>query len=341
VKGGMGGITLALARAASARGVDIRVAAPVSEILVESGHASGVRLVSGEVLRSGIVVSNAHPKLTFLKLVRQKHLDPKFRMAVERIDTKGSMARIHLLTDRLPHYVGFDSAEEGWQHRGHALLGGSIGALQQAYEAQLRGEFPDEMVVELIIQSVSDPSLAPKGLHTITLGVQHTPFELARSDWDSRKEEWTDLVCETVFRYAPNLRGHILGTHTITPLDLERDYHLVGGNIFHVPMTMEYAFDARPCHASGGYRTPLDGLYLCGAGTHPGGAVTGVPGRNAAHAVLADLAGANPEASAGPKPPSRGFLTHLLDTDLGARVGYQVARNPLFRPLTRYFARNR
>ena len=341
VKGGMGGITQALARGAAARGVDIRVGAPVSEILVEGGHACGVRLESGEMLRAGIVVSNAHPKLTFMKLLRPEHLDTKFRTAVERIDTKGAMARVHLLTDRLPHYVGFDSAEEGWQHRGHALLGGSIGALQEAYEAQLRGVFPDRLVVELIIQSVSDPTLAPPGLHTITLGVQHTPFELAQGDWDSHKQEWTDRVCEAVFRYAPNLRGHILGRHTITPLDLQRDYHLVGGNIFHVPMTLEYAFDARPSHATGGYRTPLDGLYLCGAGTHPGGAVTGMPGRNAAHAVLADLAGGNTEAQSDRQPSARGFLTHLLDTDLGARVGYQVARNPLFRPLTRYFARNR
>lgn len=340
VKGGMGGITQALARAATARGVEIRAGLPVSQILVERGHASGVRLANGEVLKAGIVVSNAHPKLTFQKLLRPEDLDPKFRQAVERIDTKGSMARVHLLTDRLPHYVGFDSAEEGWQHRGHALLGGSIRALQQAYEAQLRGTFPDDIVVELIIQSVSDPSLAPKGLHTITLGVQHTPFELAEGDWDSRKQEWTDRVCETVFRYAPNLRGHVLGTHTITPLDLERDYNLVGGNIFHVPMTLEYAFDARPSPASGGYRTPLNGLYLCGAGTHPGGAVTGVPGRNAAHAVLADLAGEHSGSDAD-RRSGRGFLTHLLDSDLGLRVGYQVARNPLFRPLTRYFARNR
>ncbi len=339
VKGGMGGITQSLARAAESRGVEIRVNAAVDEILVEGGHAVGVRLANGEILRSGIVVSNAHPKLTFLKLLRAENLKARFRDSVAQIGTQGSMARAHLLVDRLPHYVGFASAEPGWQHSGFALLGGSIGALQKAYEAQLNGVFPDELVVELVIQSASDSSLAPKGLHTITLGVQHTPFELAEGTWDSRREEWADLVCETVFRYAPNLRGHVLGRHVITPLDLEREYNLVGGNIFHVPMTMEYAFDARPSHASGGYRTPVGGLYLCGAGTHPGGAVTGVPGRNAAHAVLADLSGAT---AAAPKAATgRGFLDHLMDNELGARVGYRIARNPVFRPLTRFFSRNR
>jgi phytoene dehydrogenase-like protein len=338
VKGGMGGITQALAAAARSRGVEIRTGAPVAEILVMDGHAAGVRLKSGEQITAGIVVSNAHPKLTFLKLLAQQNLEPKFRRAIEQIDTKGSMARVHLLTDRLPHYVGFDGAEEGWQHRGHALLGGSLANLQQAYETQLAGTFPDELVVELIIQSVTDPTLAPEGRHTITLGVQHTPFDLAEGTWDSRREEWADLVCETVFRFAPNLRGHVLGRHVITPLDLERDYNLVGGNIFHVPMTMEYAFDARPSHATDGYRTPVDGLYLCGAGTHPGGAVTGAPGRNAAHAVLADLSGnARNEQR---QRSSRGLLDHLMASDLGARVSYQIARNPLFRPLTRHLSKN-
>jgi len=338
VKGGMGGITQALAAAARARGAEIRTGAPVAEILVAGGHAASVRLKSGEEIAAGIVVSNAHPKLTFLRMIAQQHLDSKFRRAIEQIDTKGSMARLHLLTDRLPHYVGFDSAEEGWQHRGHGLLGGSLANLQKAYEAQLAGTFPDKLVVELIVQSVTDPTLAPKGRHTITLGVQHTPFELAQGTWDSRREEWAELVCETVYRFAPNLRGHVLGRHVITPLDLERDYNLVGGNIFHVPMTMEYAFDARPSHATDGYRTPIDGLYLCGAGTHPGGAVTGAPGRNAAHAVLADLSGIARDKQG--QHASRGLLDHLMASDLGSRVSYQIARNPLFRPLTRYLSKN-
>ena len=341
VKGGMGGITQALARAAESRGVVVRVAAPVAEILVEHGRAAGVRLASGETLRAGTVLSNAHPKLTFLELLPEGALEPRLRRAVERIDTKGSMARIHLLTDRLPHYVGFAGAEEGPQHRGHAVLGGSLANFDKAHVAQIQGTFPDELVVELIIQSVSDPTLAPKGLHTVTLGVQHTPFELARGDWDSRREEWADLVLETVFRYAPNLRGHVLGRHVITPLDLERDYHLVGGNIFHVPMTLEYSFDARPSPELGGYRTPIAGLYLCGAGTHPGGAVTGRPGRNATHAVLADRAGdgasEHPSAAASP----RSLLERLMASEPGARLGHRAARSPLLAPVIRYLSRNR
>jgi phytoene dehydrogenase-like protein len=177
VEGGMGGITQALARAAIARGVHIRTAAPVGEILIESGRTVGVRLESGDTLRAGTVLSNAHPKLTFLKLIKASHLQPRFKEAIKRIDTRGAMARVHLLVDCLPHYVGFDSDSEGWQHRGHAVLGCSMANFQEAHRAQLNGTFPEELAVELIIQSVSDPSLAPPGQHTITMGVQHTPFE--------------------------------------------------------------------------------------------------------------------------------------------------------------------
>jgi phytoene dehydrogenase-like protein len=251
------------------------------------------------------------------------------------------MARIHLLVDQLPHYVGFESAGEGWQHQGLAVLGCSIANFHKAHTAQLAGVFPDDLAVELVIQSVSDPTLAPKGQHTITLGVQHTPFDLTEGDWDSRKQEWGDLVCENVFRYAPNLRNHILGRHIITPLDLQRDYHLVGGNIFHVPMTMEYSFDTRPSAVSGGYRTPIGGLYLCGAGTHPGGAVTGMPGRNAAHAVLQDRSGTDTDRSKTGGPSSKGFAERLIDSGIGSKLAYGVVRNPLLRPLTRYLSKNR
>jgi phytoene dehydrogenase-like protein len=337
VKGGMGGITQSLARAAESRGVDIRVNAPVEEILIGAGGVTGVRLKNGETIGAGIVLSNAHPKITFLKLLGEKHLNPRFRESVERIDTKGSMARIHLLVDRLPHYVGFDSAEQGPQHEGLAVLGSSVDNFQKAFVAQMAGEFSDDYAIELVIQSATDPTLAPKGLHTITLGVQNTPFELASGTWDARKEEWGDLVCELVFRYAPNLRGHILGRHIITPLDLEREYGLIGGNIFHLPLTLEYAFDARPLPNSGGYRTPVSGLYLCGSGTYPGGAVTGIPGRNAANAVLADRGG----AAVPPRTAPTSVLSRILESEVGGELGYRIARSRLLRPVTRYFSKAR
>ena len=329
VKGGMGGITQALARAAEARGVHIRVNAPV-----ERDHPRGRprhRRQAG--LRRGAESRHRHlqcPSQADIPEASSREATSArgFKEAIERIDTKGAMARVHLLVDQLPHYVGFDSAAEGWQHRGHAVLGCSIENFQKAYVAQLKGVFPDELAVELIIQSVSDPSLAPPGQHTITLGVQHTPFELAEGDWDSRKEEWGDLVCETVFRYAPNLRNHVLGRHIITPLDLQRDYNLLGGNIFHVPMTLEYAFDARPAAVSGGYRTAIGGLYLCGAGTHPGGAVTGAPGRNAAQAVLEDRWAACLARDKPGRSSSRGLVDQLMESEIGAKLGYGVARHP-------------
>ncbi|MGE3873382.1 MAG: phytoene desaturase family protein, partial [Parvibaculaceae bacterium] len=338
VKGGMGGITQSLALAAQSRGVDVLVSAPVEEILVSSGRISGVRLKRGETLHSRIVVSNAHPKLTFLKLLAEKHLDRRFRERVGQIDTKGSMARIHLLVDRLPHYVGFGSDKQGPQHEGLAVLGCTVDNFQKAFAAQMAGAFCDDYAIELVIQSAIDPTLAPKGLHTITLGVQNTPFKLVEGDWDSRKEAWGDHVCEMVFRYAPNLRGHVLGRHIITPLDLEREYGLVGGNIFHLPLTLEYAFDARPLPNSGGYRTPVPGLYLCGAGTYPGGAVTGIPGRNAAHAVLEDRAGLKVSP---PRAARKGFLDRVLESEIGGELGYRIARSRLLRPVTRYFSNTR
>lgn len=337
VEGGMGGITRSLALAAQSRGVEIRVNAPVEEILVRSGGVTGVRLKSGEILGAGIVISNAHPKTTFLKLLAEKQLNSRFRKSVERIDTKGSMSRIHLLVDRLPHYVGFSSADQGPQHEGLAVLGCSVENFQKAFVAQMAGEFSDDYAVELVIQSTIDPTLAPKGLHTITLGVQNTPFHLATGNWDSRKEEWADLVCDMVFRYAPNLRGHVLGRRVITPLDLEREYGLIGGNIFHLPLTLEYAFDARPLPNSGGYRTPLRGLYLCGAGTYPGGAVTGIPGRNAANAVLADRGG----TTVVPQARRKDFVDRLLENEVGRELGYRIARSRPLRPLTRYISKVR
>ncbi len=337
VKGGMGGITQSLALAAKSRGVHIRVNSPVEEILVRSAGVTGVRLKGGETLSANIVVSNAHPRLTFLKMLSDKHLDRRFRARVERIDTKGSMARIHLLVDRLPHYVGFDSAEQGPQHEGLAVLGCSVDNFQKAFAAQMAGTFCEDYPIEIVIQSTTDPTLAPQGLHTITLGVQNTPFTLCKGDWDSRKEEWGDLVCESVFRYAPNLRGHVLGRHIITPLDLEREYGLVGGNIFHLPLTLEYAFDARPLPNSGGYRTPVAGLYLCGAGTYPGGAVTGIPGRNAAHAIMEDRVGVR----VSPRATRKSLLDRIIQTEMGGELGYRVARSRLLRPVARYFSKRR
>jgi phytoene dehydrogenase-like protein len=180
-----------------------------------------------------------------------------------------------------------------------------------------------------------------KGTHTLVLGVQQLPFHLKSGSWDDHKDAWTNKVLEIVFRHAPNLRGHVLGTHTITPLDLERTYGMTGGNIFHGSMIgLEHLFSARTAPGGENYRTPVPGLYLCGAGTHPGGGVTGAPGHNAARRVLADWEGGadKPQRRA---VANKTLADQFLDTELGREVGYQVARSRLVRDVTRFFSRVR
>jgi phytoene dehydrogenase-like protein len=339
VKGGMGGITQALANAARHHGVTIRTGAPVERLLVDGGRAQGVLLVGGEEIAAGTVVSNADPKRSLLGLVEPSELDSDFRASVESIDQRGSMARIHLLVDELPAYLGF-SAEEGPQHHGHQLLGASTENFEATWEAQRRGVLPERYVIEAVIQSTTDPTLAPAGQHTLTLGVQQLPYELADGSWDDHKESWADKVVADLLEYAPNLDGHILDRAIITPLDLERDYMITAGNIFHGQMYFDQLFSARPLPSISSYRTPIAGYYLCGAGMHPGGGVMGAPGHNAAQAVLADSSpGAETQPRARNGRTSKGLIDRLMETEVGRKAGYQVARQRAFRPLAKLATR--
>ncbi|MFO1055534.1 MAG: NAD(P)/FAD-dependent oxidoreductase [Dongiaceae bacterium] len=343
VRGGMGGITQALANAARHHGAVIRTEAPVSRVLVRDGRVQGLVLADGEEVAASVVLSNADPKRSLLRLLEPGDLDPAFRARVEGIDQRGSMARIHLLVDELPHYIGFDSAAPGPQHMGHQMLGTSVENFEQAWEAQRRGTMPAEYAIEAIIQSVTDPTLAPAGQHTLTLGVQQLPTVPAEGSWDLIKERWADKVMEDFCRYAPNIRNHVLARHVITPLDLERDYNITGGNIFHGQMTLDQLFGARPLPELAHYRTPVAGYYLCGAGQHPGGGVMGAPGHNAAKLLLADLRGESDEA-----PPRRGggkgkkrLVDRLLETPIGQDIGYKVARSRTLRKLTQQATKTR
>ena len=339
VKGGMGGITQALANGARHHGAEIRTRAPVGQVAVEGGRATGVVLESGEEIAAAAVLSNADPKRSLLRLVDPAVLDRDFLESVEGIDLRGSMARIHLLIDELPAYLGF-GPEQGPQHLGHQMLGASIENFEAAWEAERRGELPDRHVIEAVIQSTTDPTLAPEGKHTLTLGVQQLPFDLAGGKtWDDIKESWTDRVVTELCEYAPNLTDHIIDRATITPLDLERDYLITGGNIFHGQMSLDQLFDARPLPSISSYRTPISGYYLCGAGMHPGGGVMGAAGYNAARAMLADTGVAAPSPARGPRHRSAGLIDRVMETESGRRVGYRLARNRAFRPLARLAAR--
>ena len=346
-RGGMGAISEALAAGARHHGATIRTSTPVDTVIVERGTATGVRLADGTVVTAARVISNADPKRSLLKLLEPGVLPAKLVRDVENIDTRGSMARIHLLIDELPQYLPFPDAAEGPQHHGHQLLGPSREAFEEAYEAQRRGTFPSTFVIEAVTQSVTDDSLAPAGLHTMTLGIQQLPSELTGTTWAAEKEKWADLVLEDLFIYAPNLREHILDRVVITPDDLDHEYLITDGNIFHGSMMLDQLFGARPLPELANYRTPVRNYYLCGSGTHPGGGVMGANGHNAAKAVLADASGTaapvRPATGTGGRkaPWQQRVVGGLMSTRPGRWVGYRAARQPALRKVTAYAARVR
>jgi phytoene dehydrogenase-like protein len=340
--GGMGAITRALAASAAAHGAVIRTDAPAESVLVKGGEAVGVVLKSGEEIEASLVVSNADPKRSLTGLLDRKHLPDRVRKAAENIDQKGSMARIHLLIDELPQYVGFGSSKPGPEHMGHAILGGSVELFEQAWEAQRRGVFADDYVIEALIHSVTDPSVCQPDYHTLALGVQQLPYDLADGTWDDHRESWLDSVCEMLFRYAPNLRGHIVGRNVVTPRDLEHTYNLTGGNIFQASMVgLQQLLDARPLWAAGHYRTPVANYYLCGAGTHPGGGVTGAPGHNAAMRILADLRGELNVRQVRTRAGGKTFIDSIMETGIGQKVGFQIAKSRGFRSLTKHLSKTK
>ena len=335
--GGMGAICQALQNGLEAHGGAVRTGAPVARVLIEDGVARGVVLESGEVVSADIVVSNADPIRSLVGLLQDGALQADVRAAARDIPTRGSMGRIHLLVDELPDYVGFPAGTQGPQHEGLVILGPTPALYEKAWQAQQRGAFPDDYVMEALIPSVTHPSLCEPGLHTLTLGVQQLPFELAEGTWDSRKEEWADLVMDIYFRFAPNIREHTRGRYVITPLDLETDYYITGGNIFHMSMVgTENLFANRPVSGASNYRTPITNYYLCGSGSHPGGGVCGAPGHNAAHRILADLAGQyDIAASRTRESGARGAVVgSIMRTEVGQRVGYEIARSRVFRTLS-------
>jgi phytoene dehydrogenase-like protein len=296
----MGSIANALADRARARGVVISTDAPVARILTDGGRVTGVVTENGEHVRSDLVLSNADPRTTYLNLLDPAALPSELVSAMQDYDVRGCMSRVFLAVDRLPQFVG-GSTGEGPEHRGLTLLGADVGAFIRAGEAQAAGRIAEDFPIEFVIQSVHDDTVAPAGKHIISTGIQQTPYELADSDWNAQRGVLQERVISVLETYSPGIRETITAARTLTPLDYEQTYGLAGANIYHGAMQPGQLFADRPVPGAGGYRSPLRGLYLCGAGTHPGGAVTGTPGRNGAHAVLEDRFGrAAPAATRGP-----------------------------------------
>ena len=279
-----------------------------------------------------------------LRLLDERDVPGEVRKGISRMDLRGSQGRVLLLTTALPHYAGF-GGELGPQHLNFTLLGGTIDAFERCWRAQARGELAEEYPLEVLIQSATDPGLAPAGHHTISVGIQHLPYELAAGTWDSRRDDLTKRALDSLFNYAPNLKGRVEQTWTITPLDLERTYGMAKGNIFHGAMTPAQLFDSRPYPGFGGARSPVPGLYLCGAGTHPGGAVIGASGYNAARMVLRDLNETRRDRPQRPRPRAsgrRGMADRLTRTaDQFTRTIERAAGLPSLRALRAWSVRQR
>jgi phytoene dehydrogenase-like protein len=288
VIGGMGAIAEAMAAAARGFGAEIRTGAAVSRILVRDGRALGVVTEDGREIRARVVVSNADPKRTFLGLLEPSDLPDEFRRDVEAIRMDGPCAKVNLVLSEEPRVIGMP-ADADPNRRSLFTLLPSLEFAERSYDAAKWGELADELWVDCVVASNVDPTLTPEGRHVMTCFVQYVPYRLRDGSWDDRRELLGDRVVETIGRYAPNVPGAVVARQVLTPLDLERVYGLTEGNIFHGDLRLEQLFFMRPLPGWAGYRTPVEGLYVCGAGAHPGGGVTGAPGHNAAHRVIGDL----------------------------------------------------
>jgi phytoene dehydrogenase-like protein len=281
VKGGMGALAQALADAAKGAGAEVRTSAEVIRI-----EGAKVVLHSGEEVDARAVVSNADPRTTFLKLVDPIELDPNFLSKMRNYRAPGTVAKLNLTLSGLP---GFRGVDDEVKLSGRIHIGPEIDYLERAFDASKYGEFSREPYLDIAIPSLADPSLAPEGKHLMSIHAQFAPYKLKEGDWTTRRDEFAETVISLLSVYAPNLRDLIVGRQVITPLDLEQTYGLSGGHIHHGEQVLDQFFTFRPLIGWAKYRTPIKGLYLCGAGTHPGGGLTGMPGANAAREIARDF----------------------------------------------------
>ncbi|MGB5081037.1 MAG: NAD(P)/FAD-dependent oxidoreductase [Burkholderiales bacterium] len=288
--GGMGAISETMAKEARARGVEITTGAEVLAVRVKAGRASGVALAGGEEISARAVAAGVNPKLLYLRLVEREALDPDFRSRIERWRCASGSFRMNVALAELPDFSSVPGTRAQPHHSSGIILAPSLGYMERAYFDARTGGFSREPIVEMLIPSTVDSSLAPPGRHVASLFCQHfNPVLPEGQSWDGLKESAADAIVETVGRYAPNFRSSILARSILSPLDLEREFGLVGGDIFHGALTLDQLFSARPVLGYADYRSPVRGLYLCGAGAHPGGGVTGAPGHNAAREILRDI----------------------------------------------------
>jgi phytoene dehydrogenase-like protein len=288
--GGMGAITQAMASSAAARGVLIRVATPVREVLVEGGRASGVITEAGETLRATAVVSNLNPRLLYGRLIAPAVLPKEVREHMSHWRCGSGTFRMNVALSELPDFSCLPGKTPADHHTAGIILAPTLAYMERAYFDARSYGWSRAPIVELVIPSTLDDSLAPPGMHVASLFCQHVAPQLPDgASWDQHREQVADLMIETVNAYAPNFKASVLGRQIMSPLDLERTFGLIGGDISHGVLALDQLFSARPMLGYGNYRGPLAGLYMCGAGTHPGGGVTGLAGHNAAREILIDF----------------------------------------------------
>lgn len=287
--GGTGAITQAMAVAATQAGAEIRTDAAISEIRVKDGVATGVVLGSGEEISAKAVVSNADPKRTLMQLVDSTHLPPDFVQKIKNYRSVGTVAKINLALSALPEFTALKAKGNGNLLQGRIQFGSEIDYLERAFDECKYGNFSRAPYLEITFPSLSDPSLAPPGKHVMSIYMQYAPYKLKNTDWESQRAALGETVVKTIAQYAPNLPQTILSHQIITPKDLEETYGLTGGQIFHGELALDQFFTMRPLLDWARYQTPIERLYLCGNGTHPGTGLTGGSGANAAREIMKAL----------------------------------------------------
>ena len=290
-RGGTGAISNSIAEAAREAGAEIRAQAPIAKIIVKNGKARGVILANGDEIYADIVSSSVDPRLTFTKFIDEGTLPREFLQEVNRYKFRGSSGKVNLALDALPNFKCMPGS--GAHLRGAISISPSVEYMEKAYDDAKYGNFSRHPYIDMVIPTLTDPSIAPPGKHILSCFVQYAPYKLRPGlNWDDQKEAFGNNVINTIAEYAPNIKNIILHRQVITPLDLEREFGLTEGNIFQGELSLEQLFFLRPVPGWAQFRTPIKNLYMCGSATHPGGGIMGAPGRLAALEILKDVKGA-------------------------------------------------
>jgi phytoene dehydrogenase-like protein len=285
-KGGTGGVAMAIARSARALGAEIKTECPVDKILMSGGEARGVVLENGDEYHAKVVVSGADPHRTFLGMVGEDRLDADFATQIKRFKMRGSSGKVNLALDSLPEFHGLDADSPALG--GDITIAPSVDYLERAYDDAKYGRFSRQPFLDCVIPSLTDPSVAPPGKHVMSIFVQYAPYAIAEgpADWENQREAFGDAVIDTLERFSPGIKDRILHRHVLTPWDIEQTYGLTEGNIFHGELSLEQLAFMRPAAGWARYRTPIERLWLCGSGAHPGGGIMAAPGQLCAKTML-------------------------------------------------------